>query len=136
MIRRSLLALGAIVSAFFLFAAFAAGDYSSEIATAQAHAKLAVQAKDLNLIHVHLKHVINCLVGPDGKAFFADTINPCEHSGHGAIPDLGHASPQVLAKLEMAVTAAEKGVKTNKPDPAHTAARRTATLLKQASKLE
>lgn len=136
MIRRSLLALTAIVTTLFVVSAFAAGDYSSEISTAQAHAKLATKTKDLNLVHVHLKHVINCLVGPDGKEFFGDTINPCEHSGNGAIPDLGDASPQLLAKLKMAVSAAMEGVKTNKPDSAYGAARKTASLLKQASEME
>lgn len=136
MTRHSLLAFAAIVSTLFFVSAFAANDYSAEVATAEAHAKLAVKAKDLNLIHVHLKHAINCLVGPEGKEFFADTSNPCEHSGNGAIPDIGESSPEVLAKLKMAVTAAMEGVKTNKPEPAHVAARKTAALLKQAGKIK
>ena len=136
MIKRSLLALVAIVSTIFLVSAFAAGDYSAEISTAHAHARLATKTKDLNLLHVHLKHAINCLVGPDGKEFFAETTNPCEHSGNGAIPDMGDASPQVLAKLKMAVTAASEGVKSNQYEPAHVAARKAAALLEQAGKMK
>ena len=42
----------------------------------------AAQATDLNTVHMHLHHALNCLVGPNGKGFDAKEMNPCAHAGN------------------------------------------------------
>jgi hypothetical protein len=65
----------------------AAADVSKEIATAEQHAGYAQAATELKMVHTHLHHTINCLVGPGGKTFDAKMLNPCKDLGNGAIPD-------------------------------------------------
>jgi hypothetical protein len=80
----------AALSAVLLFlpaAAFA--DARTEIALAAQHAGLAAQSGDIKLVHTHLHHTLNCLVGPGGPGFDAHEMNPCVNAGHGAIPDAG-----------------------------------------------
>jgi len=36
---------------------------------------------------MHLHHVVNCLVGPQGEGFDATFGNPCNGQGSGAISD-------------------------------------------------
>jgi len=80
--------LAALAGASFLFAASAlAADVGSEISNAAAHAGLAAQAADINGVHTHMHHALNCLVGPQGDGFDAKQMNPCAQSGTGAIPD-------------------------------------------------
>lgn len=77
-----------IAGASFLFAANAfAADLGSEINNAASHAGLAAQAADINGVHTHMHHALNCLVGPQGDGFDAKAMNPCAQSGNGAIPD-------------------------------------------------
>lgn len=66
--------------------AFAA-DLGSEINNAASHAGLAAQAGNINGVHTHMHHALNCLVGPQGEGFDAKEMNPCAQSGSGAIPD-------------------------------------------------
>lgn len=73
-------------SLFIAATAFAA-DVGSEITNAATHAGLAAQAADLNGVHMHMHHALNCLVGPGGDGFDAKQMNPCAQSGNGAIPD-------------------------------------------------
>jgi len=79
----------ALAGAPLLFAAtaFAAVDLGSEINNAATHAGLAAQAADINGVHTHMHHALNCLVGPKGDGFDAKQMNPCAQSGNGAIPD-------------------------------------------------
>ena len=71
-----------------LFAATAfAADLGSEINNAAQHAGLAAQAANINGVHQHMHHALNCLVGPQGDGFDAKEMNPCAQSGNGAIPD-------------------------------------------------
>ncbi|HKD48659.1 MAG TPA: hypothetical protein VKB67_13315 [Rhizomicrobium sp.] len=80
--------LGALAGASLLVAASAfAADVGSEITNAAAHAGLAAQAADINGVHTHMHHALNCLVGPQGDGFDAKQMNPCAQSGNGAIPD-------------------------------------------------
>lgn len=77
-----------LAGAPLLFAATAfAADLGSEINNAQTHAGLAAAAADLNGVHMHMHHALNCLVGPQGDGFDAKQMNPCAQSGGGAIPD-------------------------------------------------
>jgi hypothetical protein len=59
--------------------------------TAIRHAEFAVQAKDLEMIQMHLHHVLNCLEGKTGKDFDASYGNPC--NGQGALETLKKDSP-------------------------------------------
>jgi len=75
---------GAIVT--LPFAAHAA-DVGAEIANARMHAGLAAQGSSVAMVHTHLHHAINCLVGPGGNGFDPKALNPCQGDGNGAIPD-------------------------------------------------
>ena len=80
--------LFALAGAPLLFAATAfAADPGSEINNAASHAGLAAQAGNINGVHTHMHHALNCLVGPQGDGFDAKEMNPCAQSGNGAIPD-------------------------------------------------
>jgi hypothetical protein len=78
----------ALAAAPMLFAATAfAADPGAEITNAASHAALAAQAGNLNGVHTHMHHALNCLVGPTGDGFDTKEMNPCAQSGNGAIPD-------------------------------------------------
>jgi hypothetical protein len=64
----------------------AAAEPPKEVATAAFHAGLAAGSKDLKMVHAHLHHTINCLVGPGGAGFDANELNPCKDQGKGALP--------------------------------------------------
>ena len=83
-----LVTLVTLAAAPLLFAATAfAADLGSEINNAAQHAGLAAQAANINGVHQHMHHALNCLVGPQGDGFDAKEMNPCAQSGGGAIPD-------------------------------------------------
>ena len=86
-------------------AAFA--DVTAELTVASQHAGFAAKAGAIDQIHMHLHHVVNCLVGPKGTGFDASNANPCAKGGNGAIPD---ASAAQKAKLQTALTAANAGL--------------------------
>ena len=94
-------------SLFIAATAFAA-DLGSEINNAQAHAGLAAQAANIDGVHMHMHHALNCLVGPNGEGFDAKQMNPCAQSGNGAIPDSTDAAKK--AKLETAKTQLMQGI--------------------------
>ncbi len=80
-----------------------------EIATAAAHAGMAANAADLTMVHAHLHHVINCLVGPHGAAYDATQEDPCKGQGAGAIPDTTSAGTK--KNLEAALAIARTGAR-------------------------
>ncbi len=90
-------------------AARAAGDAKAEITTAATHAGLASKATTVMMVHMHLHHTLNCLVGPKGKGFDAQEENPCAKSGDGAIPDTTNAAEKKA--LAAAVTETGNGIK-------------------------
>ncbi|MGZ5927867.1 MAG: hypothetical protein ACXWLX_01520 [Rhizomicrobium sp.] len=94
-------------SLFLATTAFAA-DLGSEITNAQTHAGLAAKAANLDGVHMHLHHALNCVVGPAGEGFDAKQMNPCAQSGNGAIPDSTDAAKK--AKLETAKTQLMQGI--------------------------
>lgn len=94
------------------FAAFAQGGVKTEISTAHTHAVYAQQAPSVAVSHVHLHHVINCLVGPKGTGFDANQANPCKGQGNGALPDSAGNSA-VHGKLTTALSEAQAGLKSN-----------------------
>jgi hypothetical protein len=84
-----------------------AADLSKELTTAITHAGLAAGSPDLKMVQVHLHHVVNCLVGPNGTGFDPGNVNPCKDLGAGAIPD---ASPEKQKILQTAVASAQSGL--------------------------
>lgn len=104
------------------------GAVAKQVSTASAHAGMALGAADLDTVHAHLHHVINCLAGPSGKAFDAKQANPCKSMGQGAIVDAkgDHASE---TRLHAALTEAEQGLKTTTLDAAHVDAQKVLSAL-------
>lgn len=99
-------------------AADAGGAASKQVATASAHAGMALGAADLKTAQLHLHHVVNCLVGPSGQGFDAKAGNPCKGMGQGAIADAkGDATAE--ARLRAALSQAESGLKASTLDAAH-----------------
>ena len=100
--------------------------WMDEIATAQTHAELAGTATDPNYTYMHMHHTLNCLVGPGGDGFDAKMLNPCAHTGNGAIPDMADPAKkkqlEALAQLSRDAVAA-KDWPTAKKDAADVAAR-------------
>ena len=128
MLRKTLF-LAALGSAALLAPAALAADASSEIVTATTHADLAAQAADLNGVHTHLHHTVNCLVGPGGAGFDKTNLNPCAGSGNGAIPDTTDAAKK--AELETALANANAGLAATDMGTAKADATATAAALKR-----
>jgi hypothetical protein len=128
---RNLMLAGAIVALPALPAtAFAAANVSTEMSTAATHAGLAAKASDIKTVHMHLHHALNCLVGPKGKGFDKNQLNPCANSGNGAIPDSANAAQK--AKLKKAAKEAKAGLATTELDKAVKDAEAVAATIKKA----
>ena len=119
MTSRIVLSLAA-VGGLALLPVAAMADGPQAINTAAQHAGLAANAANIDAVHTHLHHVLNCLVGPGGQGFDAAPGNPCAAAG-GAIPQTADAATKT--KLEGAATAVRGGIANN--DVA--AAKKTAT---------
>jgi len=91
-----------------LFSTAAFADLAGELSTAQTHAGLAAKGADVNAVHMHLHHALNCLVGPGGAGFDASNANPCASAGKGILVDSTDAAQK--AKLQVAVADANKGI--------------------------
>jgi hypothetical protein len=111
-----------------VFSTSVQADASSETVTAKTHAELAAGASDINGVHSHLHHALNCLVGPGGKGFDAKEMNPCAQSGKGAIPDTADASKK--ASREAAAEKAREGLAASDLKAARSDASATASMLK------
>ena len=105
-----------------------AADVKSEVVNAQTHAELAAKASDIDGVHMHLHHVVNCLVGPAGTGFDAKQMNPCANSGNGAIPDMADAAKKET--LEAAAAKASSGIAEANLAAAQKDASDTAAMLK------
>lgn len=84
----SAMALAGLVS---LIPASVWADGPQAVMTAAQHAGLAANAGEIDMVHRHLHHTLNCLVGPDGEGFDQSAGNPCQQAG-GAIPQTGDAA--------------------------------------------
>lgn len=102
--------------------ALAAGSADEEIAAAMVHATAASHVDTVAGVQLHLHHVINCLVGAQGKRFDAKaealSEHPCKNLGHGAIADAGRQHG-VHGALEQALAAAERGTQAGNLAAAH-----------------
>jgi hypothetical protein len=100
------MAVAAALAGFAVVPAWA--DEAAEVSTASQHAGMAAGSADIKMVHMHLHHVVNCLVGPSGPGFDKAAGNPCDGKGNGAIADGGDKM-----KLGAAVAKAEDGIKSD-----------------------
>jgi hypothetical protein len=103
-----MLVAGTAAGAFLMATPVLAAGLKNEIAAAAQHAGLASQGTDIDTVHTHLHHTLNCLVGPEGKGFAAKEMNPCKALGNGAIPDATDAATK--KSLEAEAAKAEAGI--------------------------
>lgn len=97
---------GAVLACLALAPATVLADGPQAIATAAQHAGLAAGSADIAMVHRHLHHVLNCLVGPEGEGFDQAAGNPCMQAG-GAIPQTADAAmKEKLGKAAADATAA------------------------------
>ena len=115
----------ALVAGVFSTAALAKTAVENEVSTAIDHAEFSVKANDVAILHLHLHHVVNCLVGENGKQFYAAAGDPCKGMGNGAINDA--QSPALKTRLENILAEAEKGLNEKEFTRAH----KTASLVKR-----
>jgi hypothetical protein len=106
-----------------------AADVSDEIAKAATHAGLAAKAANVDGVHTHLHHAVNCIVGPKGTDFDKSQLNPCAGSGNGAIPDSMNATQK--EGLQAALAKAKEGLAATDLAKAQAAATATAEALKK-----
>ena len=106
-------------------AAFA--DVAAQLTVADQHAGFAAKAGTIDMVHMHLHHVLNCLVGPSGAGYDAGPGNPCAKAGNGAIPDGGDK-----AKLAPAVAAANAGIAATDVAAAQADAQKAAAAIEAA----
>ncbi|MEJ2382461.1 MAG: hypothetical protein P8076_15045 [Gammaproteobacteria bacterium] len=102
-----------------------------EIATAAKHAGLAASVTATRQVHLHLHHVINCLVGTGDPLFDAAAGYPCKGQGDGALNDVNDA-PQRYARLEEALHLARVGTRVQAFRPDHNIAVAVKDLLDEA----
>ncbi|HKK06360.1 MAG TPA: hypothetical protein VKA50_10985 [Gammaproteobacteria bacterium] len=133
-IRLSIVSLVAACAALVMSPAFA--NANQEITTAIEHAGFAAKSKDIKHVHLHLHHVMNCLVGPKGGAFDAAAGNPCKGMGNGAINERGQVSRAAYEDLKAAMTDAASGLQTNDYKTAKEAAGMAKRVLQDAKEEE
>jgi hypothetical protein len=102
MMYRFAFSLAAVVAVLGLTALPASADEAQEAATAAQHAGMAAGSTDIKMVHTHLHHVVNCIVGPSGEGFDKAAGNPCAGKGNGAMMDGGDKTKldQALAKAK------------------------------------
>jgi len=101
-------AVVAVIGGLMTFPMTAYADAAAEIATAAQHAGLAAGASDLRQTHMHLHHVMNCLVGPLDGDFDKTNMNPCAQQGNGAFAD--ESNSDIKAKLQTAMGLVADGI--------------------------
>lgn len=110
-----------------------------EIATAGIHADIATRIDDIQGVHLHLHHVVNCLVGPRGAgwnaAAEARSGNHCNDLGNGAIAD-SRNDPAVHRAAEAALADAQAGIRAHDIAAAHRDARDTLRALDAARRTQ
>jgi hypothetical protein len=123
---------GAMVVSALLPVAFVSGvalaDGPQQVGTASKHAGFAAAATDMKDVQKHMHHVLNCLVGPNGKGFDESFGNPCNGQGQGAIPETADAATKT--KLESALTTTRQAVATSDMAAAKKGASDVAGMLK------
>lgn len=123
-------ATGSVLLLSLSAVALAAVNGSKEVQTAIEHAGFASKSKTVSQVHLHLHHVINCLVGPKGEGYSTTAGDPCKGEGGGALNDLKGMPQQKY--IQQALDLAETGVNINHRAPARNVAIAVDDLLKEA----
>jgi hypothetical protein len=105
-----------------------AADAAKEVAVAAQHANYAASATVLDTARAHLHHTANCLAGPNGPGFDANSMNPCNGMGNGAIPDTADTGKKKI--LQDALERANAGLAASGLAEAKAAAQEAASMLK------
>ena len=122
--------IASLTGGALLFSSAAFADLAGELSTAQTHAGLAAKAADINMVHMHLHHALNCLVGPGGMGFDTTNANPCASAGKGILVDSMDTGQKT--KLQMAVADAQRGIAATDLTAAQAAANETANAIGSA----
>ena len=118
----------ALLAGGLVASAFADEDMAiKEASTAVMHAEFSAKSKAVDGVHLHLHHVINCLVGKDGDGFDASAGDPCQAMGDGAINDASDAD--MKSGLEDVVAEAKKGIADDDADSARATASKVHDML-------
>lgn len=133
LLRKVLIALMGLCMLTSVSPAFAAGSAAAtQVKTAIEHAGYAAKSGQVKMVHTHLHHVLNCLVGKHGQAFYAAAGDPCKGQGNGALNDFsGSAAAKTI--LEQAKSLAEIGVKEDNLKAAQYTAQAVQALLQDAT---
>lgn len=135
--RTSALALALLAGIAGTASATPASQAHTEITTAVIHATVATKMDSLAAVHLHLHHVINCLVGEHGEGWDAKaeavSANKCEGLGNGAIPD-SKTDPAIHGPAERALAAATAGVAADSVAAGHADAHKALAALDEAAK--
>ena len=123
------IAIAAVSGGLLTFPIAAYADAASEIATAAQHAGFAAAAPNLAQTHMHLHHVVNCLVGPRDGDFDKTIMNPCAQEGNGAFPD--ESDPAIKAKIQSVMSVAEDSIASSDEATAKKDAASVETQLKE-----
>ena len=110
MIRRLIVSTAAIAALTGAALAPALADEAQEVMTAGQHAGMAAGSADIKMVHMHLHHVVNCIVGPSGEGFDKTAGNPCDGKGNGAEMDAG---PDKKAWFDGILAKAWDGIKSD-----------------------
>ena len=97
--------------------------------TAAKHAEMAVNAKTLKEIQMHLHHALNCLEGKSGKDYNASFGDPC--NGHGALATLKKGTPDMV-RADNAIALARVGVNLKDEKPARLVAQAVYAILSES----
>jgi hypothetical protein len=107
--RLSLLPLFAILTLATALAVARAGAPRprAEIRIASFHAALAYGMPNVAGAHLHLHHVLNCLVPPSSPHFDPHVLEPCRGLGNGALADVpsGPAHTLLVRAFRLALRA-------------------------------
>jgi hypothetical protein len=125
----------AVMLAFVGTWAFAqsAGNPETELKTAMSHAGYAAKADALNGVHLHLHHVLNCMVGPQDKLFDSAAGNPCKDQGTGVVPELKGKMDQQYYEAALVAQIATQGIASNSLPEAKTDAHVAGLILQDAA---
>jgi hypothetical protein len=132
-VARHIAALGAAAAISLTLTTTLAAGVEEEAQIAADYAERATRSATLGEAKRHLRHTVNCLVGPEGATFDSNELNPCEEVGNGAIPDA--ADEPTKRTLESALAAAISGMSANEINVARNNARKAANLLKSVRDL-
>ena len=102
---------------------------SDPFQTAMKHAELAVNAKSVIEIQMHLHHVLNCLEGKSGKDYNASFGDPC--NGQGALATLKSGTPG-MARADNAIALARVGINLQDEKPARLVAEAVHAILSES----